>query len=131
MSNFIGMNPSAIYNAIENQFLYGLRRTDQGELFIAKIDQLKKDDSIAINKPGDISDNFNNFQEGQNFFEGRDINHELIYKNLNYEQMRWDNRNIYYYINNEGELVASINGKHTYKDTDSSDGTSTVLTTGL
>lgn len=125
MSNYVGMNPNSIYNAVENQFLYGLRRTDQGELFMGKIDQLSKDDSISINRPGDPIDNFNNFQEGQDFFEGRDINHDLVYKNLNYEQFRWDNRNLFYYINDEGELVVSTNRKHTYRDTDSSDGITT------
>lgn len=122
MSNYVGMNPNSIYNAVENQFLYGLRRTDQGELFMGKIDQLSKDDSISINRPGDPIDNFKNFQEGQDFFEGRDINHDLVYKNLNYEQFRWDNRNLFYYINDEGELVVSTNRKHNYRDTDSSDG---------
>lgn len=125
MSNFIGMNPSSVYDAVENQFLYGFRRTDQGELFMGKIDQISKDDSITINNPGDPLNNFTNFQEGQDFFEGRDTNHELVYKNLNYEQLRWDSKNLYYYVNAEGELVVSVNKKHNYKDTDSSDGTTT------
>lgn len=124
MSNFVGMNPTSIYDALGNRFLYGFRRTDQGELFMGKIDQLSKDDNITINNPGNLADNFTNFQEGQDFFEGRDINHELVYKNLNYEQLRWDDRNLYYYINAEGELVVSVNKKHNYKNTDSSDGTS-------
>lgn len=119
------MNPSSVYDSVENQFLYGFRRTDQGELFMGKIDQISKDDSITINNPGDPSNNFTNFQEGQDFFEGRDTNHELVYKNLNYEQLRWDSKNLYYYVNAEGELVVSVNKKHNYKDTDSSDGTTT------
>lgn len=125
MSNFVGMNPSSVYDTVENQFLYGFRRTDQGELFMGKIDQISKDDSITINNPGDPLNNFTNFQEGQDFFEGRDTNHELVYKNLNYEQLRWDSKNLYYYVNAEGELVVSVNKKHNYKDTDSSDGTIT------
>lgn len=125
MSNFVGMNPGSVYDSVENQFLYGFRRTDQGELFMGKIDQISKDDSITINNPGDPSNNFTNFQEGQDFFEGRDTNHELVYKNLNYEQLRWDSKNLYYYVNAEGELVVSVNKKHNYKDTDSSDGITT------
>lgn len=119
------MNPSSVTDSVENQFLYGFRRTDQGELFMGKIDQISKDDSITINNPGDPINNFTNFQEGQDFFEGRDTNHELVYKNLNYEQLRWDSKNLYYYVNAEGELVVSVNKKHNYKDTDSSDGTTT------
>jgi hypothetical protein len=122
MSNYIGSNPDQIYGAVENRFFYGLRRTDNGEIFVAKADQTKKDASISVNKPGDPSDNFSNFQEGQDFFEGRDVNHNIVYKNLSYEQFRWDNRNIYYYVNNEGELVARINQSFTYDENSSSEG---------
>lgn len=122
MSNYIGSNPDQIYGAVENRFFYGLRRTDQGELFVAKADQTKKDASIAVNNSGDLVDDFPNFREGQDFFEGRNIKHNLIYKNLNYEQFRWDNKNIYYYVNDEGELVARINQSFTYDENSSSEG---------
>lgn len=122
MSNYIGSNPDQIYGAVENRFFYGLRRTDQGELFVAKADQTKKDASISVNKPGDPLDNFSSFQEGQDFYEGRDVNHNIVYENLSYEQFRWDNRNIYYYVNNEGELVARINQNFTYDENSSSEG---------
>lgn len=122
MSNYVGISPDIIYSAVENRFFYGLRRTDQGELFAAKVDQTKKDASISVNKPGDPLDNFSNFQEGQDFYEGRDVNHNIVYKNLSYEQFRWDNRNIYYYVNEEGELVARINQSFTYDENSSSEG---------
>jgi hypothetical protein len=122
MSNYVGISPDLIYSAVKNRFFYGLRRTDNGELFLGKADQLKKDDSISINKPGDFSENYPNYKEGQGFYEGRNIKHEVIYKNLNYEQYRWDDRNIYYYVNEEGELVASVNQRFTYDDNSSSEG---------
>jgi hypothetical protein len=122
MSNYVGMNPDLIYAAITDRFFYGLRRTDQGELFIGKTDLAKKDSSISINNPGDPVDNYPNFQEGQDFFEGRDTTHNIVYKNLNYEQFRWDNKNIYYYINDEGELVARINQSFVYDESSSSEG---------
>jgi hypothetical protein len=121
-ANYTGFTPDQIYSAVQDRFFYGLRRTDQGELFIAKADQLKATDSITINKSGDPKDNFKNFSEGNDFFEGRDVNHELVYKNLNYEQFMWNDRNISYYVNNDGDLVASINQKHTYDENSSSDG---------
>jgi hypothetical protein len=121
-ANYTGVTPDQIYSAVQDRFFYGLRRTDQGELFIAKADQLKATDSITINKSGDPKDNFKNFSEGNDFFEGRDVNHELVYKNLNYEQFMWNDRNISYYVNNDGDLVASINQKHTYDENSSSDG---------
>jgi hypothetical protein len=122
MSNYIGISPDQIYNSVTNRFFYGLRRTDQGELFLGKVDQLKKTDDLSINNPGDPENNFSNFQEGQDFFEGRDANHNLVYKNLNYEQFRWDDRNIFYYINEEGELVVRINESFAYDDNLSSEG---------
>jgi hypothetical protein len=122
MSNYVGMNPEQIYGEVENRFFYGLRRTDQGELFLGKVDQLKKDDSLTINKPGDPLDNYPNYTENQDFYEGRNVKHELVYKNLNYEQFKWNNKNIYYYVSEEGELVARINQKFTYDENSSSEG---------
>jgi hypothetical protein len=83
-------------------------------LFIAKVDQLRSHDSIQINKEGDPTENYEDFQQGEDFLEGRDVNHARIYTNLNYEQFRWDNRNISYYIDDSGNLVARINEDYTY-----------------
>lgn len=121
-SNYIGISPDQIYSAVRNRFFYGLRRTDNGELFLGKVDQLKKTDSLTINNPGDPTENYPNYEEGQDFYEGRDVYHNLVYQNLNYEQFRWDDRNVLYYINDEGELVLRVNQGHTYTDGDSSDG---------
>ena len=108
--------------SVEDRFFYGLRRTDAGELFFSKVDQLKATDSISVNKSGDPSGNYPNFAQGQDFYEGRDINHNLIYENLNYEQFRWDNKHILYYVNDEGELVARVNQNYTYDENSSSNG---------
>jgi hypothetical protein len=121
-SNYIGFTPDQILNALEKRFFYGLRRTDSGELFVGKVDQLKSNDSITVNNPGDPEDNYLDFEEGFDFYEGRDQLHEKVYKNLNYEQFQWSNKNIFYYINEEGELVARINQSFTYDDGASSDG---------
>lgn len=96
------------------RYLYALRRTDDGELYFARVDQLGRNDTIQINDPADGADDFTDFEVGVDFFEGRDVTHELVFANLNYEQYRWDNRNIYYYLNEEGELVARIGQKYTY-----------------
>jgi hypothetical protein len=121
-SYYIGEGPDSLINSTQTRYFYGLRRSDQGELFLGKADQLKKTDSITINKAGDPDQNFPGFEEGQNFFEGRDVYHEKVYENLNFEQYRWDNKNLWYYINDDGELVLSVNQKHTYDETDSSNG---------
>jgi hypothetical protein len=104
------------------RYFYGLRRTDDGELFLAKVDQTSPTDSVQINAPGNSADNYTNFDAGQDFYEGRDVFHNLVFENLNYEQYKWDDRSVYYYINNEGELVVRINQKYTYDENSSSNG---------
>jgi len=120
--NYTGFTPDHINGAVQDRFFYGFRRTDNGELFLSKSDQLKTQDSITINNPGDPTQNYPSFEQGQDFYEGRDVNHNLVYKNLNYEQFRWDDRNILYYVNSEGELVARINQNYTYDENSSSTG---------
>jgi uncharacterized UPF0160 family protein len=122
MSTYIGTSAETVYGEVQNRYFYGLRRTDNGELFLGKVDQLKAADTLTINKPGEPTENFPNFQEGQDFYEGRNVFHDLVYENLNYEQFRWDDRNVLYYINDEGELVLRVNQNHTYTDGDSSNG---------
>jgi hypothetical protein len=122
MSNYTGTTPDHINGAIPDRYFYGLRRTDDGELFVAKMDQMSTTDGVTINKPGDPTKNYPSFEEGQDFYEGRDVNHNIVYENLNYEQMRWDGRNISYYVNSEGELIARVNHSFTYDDNSSSNG---------
>mgnify|MGYP003641245419 FL=1 len=122
MSSYTGFTPDHINGAVQDRFFYGLRRTDDGELFIGKADQLKTTDSITINNPGDPTQNYPSFEQGHEFSEGRNVNHDLVYENLNYEQFRWDDRNIQYYVNAEGELVARVNQNYTYDDNSSSNG---------
>ena len=97
-----------------NRYFYGLRRTDQGELYMVKADLLKLEDGVQLNRPGDIDENYNNWSRGEDFFEGRDQQHRKTYPNLVYEQYKWDGRNVFYYVNSEGELVLKVNEAHTY-----------------
>jgi hypothetical protein len=90
------------------RYFYGLRRDPDGYLHFAKVDQLNVGDDPSQDYPG--------FTPGQDFFEGRDTYHNLVYRNLNYEQFRWDDRNVYYYINDDGEFVVRINQGYTYSD---------------
>ena len=97
MSYYIGVSPGDVIGTLSKRYFYGLRRTDNGEVFHGKYDQLRAE-SLTINNSGESIDNYNNFEEGQDFFEGRDVNHNLVHANLNYEQLRWDERNISYYV---------------------------------
>lgn len=112
--NYLGQNIADLVNQTDARYFYGLRRTDDGELYFVKADQLKAGESIEINKIGDPAENYPDFSQGEDFFEGRDVKHRKVYENLNYEQMRWDNRSVLYYIDDEGQLVLKINEDHTY-----------------
>jgi len=68
MANYVGTSADHIIGSFQNRFFYGLRRTDEGELFIGKVDQLKNDDALTLNKPGDPTQNYPDFAEGQDFF---------------------------------------------------------------
>ena len=114
MSNFLGQSVSELVGQTDARYFYGLRRTDQGELYLAKIDQLKGGETVEINIPGDPLDNWEDFEQGESFFEGRDVKHQKVYKNLNYEQYKWDNRSLLYYIDGDGQLVLKVNEDHTY-----------------
>jgi hypothetical protein len=116
-THYVGQAPSINELLGEGQprYFYALRRLDDGLLFFAKIDQLKDVDTITINNPGSSEDDFTEFEYGIDFFDGRaESDRSRTYPNLQWDQYRWDNKNIYYYINEQGELVARINQSFTY-----------------
>lgn len=122
MSNYIGVSPDQIYGAIDDRYFYGIRRTDDGELFLVKVDQTKKGETAVLNT-GDVTINsFQNFEQGQDFFEGRDVFHELVYNDLKYEQFKWDNRSLLYYVDAAGNFTIKINESHVYDNNSSSTG---------
>jgi hypothetical protein len=98
------------------RFFYGLRRDDNGTLFFSKIDQLRDTDSvITINVPGPNSGNFEQFEYGIDFFDGRlAADHSRPYPNLSFDQYRFDGKDSYYYINDNGELIVRINKSYPY-----------------
>ena len=113
MTQYAGNDAGFVTGQIDGRYFYGLRRTEQGELFFTKVDQMDPNAVVQVNEPGDPANNFNEFEQGVDFFEGRDQNHEIVYSNLKYEQMRWDNRHVNYYINDAGEFVMRLNKQHT------------------
>lgn len=96
------------------KYFYALRRTDEGEVYFARVNNLSREDGVQINKDGTADGNYPDFEVGVDFFEGRDVTHEEVYDNLKYEQMRWDNRNLYYYIDADGQLVVRTDTKYQY-----------------
>ena len=101
------------------RFFYALRRqdagTDNGNLYFTKIDQLSSTDTITLNVPGSTDNNFESFEYGIDFFDGRlASDHSRPYPNLAFDQYRFDGKNCYYYINANGELVVRINQVYPY-----------------
>lgn len=97
------------------RFFYALRRGEDGSLYLVRSDQLKENDSIQINDLGLEEDNYNDFEVGVDFFEGRDVYHNKPYPNLRYEQYRWDDQSMFYYIDDDGQLIVRINNGYTYE----------------
>lgn len=97
------------------RYFLALRRTDEGELFFAKVDQIKDTDEIIINLPGPAADNFTEFEYGVDFFDGRlEVDHSRPYPNFYWDQYRWDERLVFYYLDENGNLVIRINQAYEY-----------------
>ena len=111
MSRYIGVSSDSFLNGFEKKFLYGLRRNDDGEVFLIKINQASPEDdnTIVINDPGPEDENYLDFEEGLNFFNGVDEDRNIEFKNLRYTQLKWDNRSITFYIEpDSGQFVQRV-----------------------
>ena len=117
MSYYIGTSPEAVINGFIKRYFYGLRRNDDGELFLVRVDQLRGEGSLVINDIGIGENNFLDFEEGIDYLDGIDINHNIVYKNLRYTQMKWDGRLLTYYVDPvDGQFIARISEDYIYPD---------------
>jgi len=112
MTQSVGQSVNVyLKEGVKDRYFYGLYRTDEGMLYLGRVDQLARNDSIQVNNPGASANDFTDFDQGYDFFEGRDLNHEKVFLNLRYEQFRWDDVNLDYFINDDGELCVRVNSK--------------------
>ena len=119
MTYYVGNENSLadLLGAGNPRYFYALRRDDLGNLFFAKIDQLTDTDAIIINDPGLTENNYEEFVYGTDYFDGRlEEDHSRPYSNLHWDQYRWDNKNVFCYINANGEFVVRINQEYVYAD---------------
>tara|TARA_B100000003_G_C10894686_1_gene356663 strand:+ start:67 stop:444 length:378 start_codon:yes stop_codon:yes gene_type:complete len=118
MSYYIGTSPTDVIGSFIKRYFYGMRRNDDGELFLIVADQLAgNQDSVTINELGIAEDNFLDFEEGIDFLDGIDQNHNIVYKNLRYQQIRWDDRSLVYYVEpNTGQFVQRVTETYVYPD---------------
>lgn len=117
---YLGIDPQTRLGSTP-RFFYGLRKNENGSLFFERNDQMKDRDVVDINVTGDPADNYNDFEVNVDFLEGIDVNHNTVFANLKYQQYRWDNRAMFYYVDDEGQLVAVVNEGHEFNDGDSED----------
>jgi hypothetical protein len=96
------------------RYWYALRRNDDGELYIVRSDQVTDKGSYTINENGDIAENFEDFEPGVDYFEGVGADHNKVFDNAKYTQYRWDDRSIFYYVSDDGQLVERIFQGYTY-----------------
>ena len=97
MSYYIGNNPQDALNGIIKRYFYGLRRNDDGEVFLIRLDQLQGGtNTIIINDLGTADENFPDFEEGIDYLDGIDENHDIVYDNLRYPQIKWVGRSLTY-----------------------------------
>jgi len=117
MSYYVGgdLNSGDLLGEGNPRYFYGLQRLDDGTLYFYKVDQITSTASIPLNVPGSSANNFENFEYGVDYFDGRSATtHTRPYPNLIFDQYRWDSKNCYYYIDSQGNLVVRINQTYTY-----------------
>jgi len=119
MTYYVGNNPQDVLNGTIKRYFYGLRRNDDGELFLIRVDQLSSsEDNVAtINDIGIAENNFLDFEEGIDFLDGIDTNHDVVYENLRYPQLRWDGRTLTYYVDpSDGQFIVKISEDYQYPE---------------
>lgn len=114
MSRYIGPSPG------EKTFFYGFSRSNDGELTFTKVDFLADAGEVVVINDLTLRDDqeaqydFPGFD--QDYFDGRGANHELVNQSLNYEQYKFRGADLYYFIDEDGQLVVRINEEYTYPD---------------
>ena len=117
MSHYIGNTPESIINGFIKRYFYGLRRNEDSELFLLRQDQLSGEGTATINDIGVGENNYLDFEEGIDFLEGIDENHDIVHENLRYQQIKWDGRLLTYYIDPiDGQFIVRISEDYQYPE---------------
>ena len=125
MTYYIGTSPTDVINSFVKRYYYGLRRNDDGELFLITVDQLSggQENITTINDVGIAAENYLDFEEGIDFLSGIDEDHEIVYANLRYPQFKWDGRSLTYFIDPaDGQFIQRISETYTYPENISTPG---------
>jgi hypothetical protein len=107
MSKFIGPD------APKQNIFYGFSRTNDGYLTFAKVDLVGGyNETIVINDLTlrDDEEEQHEFSIGTDYFDGRNSDHELVNASLKYEQYKFREEDLEYFIDDDGVLTVRING---------------------
>ena len=118
MTYYVGNNPQDVLDGFIKRYFYGMRRNEDGELFLIRIDELQGQENVAvINDIGVSANNFLDFEEGIDYLDGVDQDHNIVYANLRYPQIRWDGRSLVYYIDpTDGQFIMRISEGYDYPE---------------
>jgi hypothetical protein len=125
MTHYVGNTPQDVLAGIIKRYLYGLRRNIDGELYLIRSDQLSvaEGNSVVINDIGEEVENFPDFEEGIDFLDGIDEEHNIVYDNLRYPQLKWEGRSLTYFIDPDtGEFVLRVSEGYDFPEGISSPG---------
>jgi hypothetical protein len=104
------------------KYFYAMRRNADGELYLARSNQILGEEPVAINNPDSLENTYDDLEAGVDFFDGIDSERDVVYPGLKYSQYKWDNRSIFYYVDADGYLVMRVNKGYTYPSGISSNG---------
>jgi hypothetical protein len=96
------------------RYWYAIRRNQDGELFVVRSDQLVDNESYFLNLPGPPGEDFEAFQPGTDYLDGIAEDHEPMFENMYYPQFRWDDRPLFYYVDDNGMFVQRLNKSYSY-----------------
>lgn len=116
MSNYVFQTDDTLFGEGQPKFFYGLRRNQEGELFLTRQNLLTTSDTIVINNPGPPDEDYVEFEYGLDYIDNINEEHEILFSNLFFSQYRWDQRSIYYYLSDDGSFIVRINQKYTYEN---------------
>lgn len=114
---YLGQTPAEFMNQTPRYF-YGITRTDDGFLKLTKINMDTSTESVNLEnlkKVGDVSDIYDGFEEGVDFFDGVDPTTRMPnYTGMNFEQYRWSPDDAYYYVDGNGVLCVRVDVPYNY-----------------
>ena len=117
MTYYIGKDPNTLK---ADRYFYGLKRDDEeGFVVIEKINLdkgIESLDLVDLSKVTGELQPFEYLQEGTDFFDGRSVDHDLQYDGLNYEQFKWSSDNLFYFIDDDGQLCLRITTPYNYSE---------------